>query len=128
MMYRDVRLVALVATLCLSLLGWQGWARASSALYASEGDGQRSNTTRDAATLFAKNCASCHGKDGRAKTFKAKFNHARNLTDAAWQSEVTDERLFNSINNGRGHMPAFGKKLSESEIHGLVAFVRQLKK
>ena len=82
----------------------------------------------DAGTLFAKNCASCHGKDGSSKTFKAKFNHARNLTDSAWQTTVSDERLFNSITNGRGHMPAWGKKLSEEEINSLVSYVRHLKK
>ena len=82
----------------------------------------------DAGALFAKNCASCHGKDGSSKTFKAKFNHARNLTDSEWQKTVSDERLFNSITNGRGHMPAWGKKLSEEEIKSLVSYVRQFKK
>jgi cbb3-type cytochrome c oxidase subunit III len=82
----------------------------------------------DARALFAKNCATCHGSDGQAKTFKAKLNHARNLSDSAWQASVSDERLFNSITNGRGHMPAWGKKLTEAEISSLVAYVRQLKK
>ena len=79
------------------------------------------------AALFGKHCDTCHGKDGRAKTFKAKFDHARDLTDAKWQSEVTDERLFNSISNGKGKMPAWGKKLSEAQINSLVAYVRSLK-
>ena len=87
----------------------------------------RSQKDANANSLFAKNCATCHGKDGRAKTFKAKFNHARDLTDPEWQTSVTDERLFNSITNGRGHMPAWGKKLTETEINLLVAYVRQLK-
>jgi cytochrome c oxidase cbb3-type subunit 3 len=82
----------------------------------------------EANSLFAKHCATCHGKDGQAKTFKAKLNHARNLADPEWQTSVTDERLFNSITNGRGHMPAWGKKLTEAEINSLVAYVRQLKK
>ena len=82
----------------------------------------------DAKALFAKNCATCHGNDGRAKTFKAKLNHARNLDDSAWQAKLSDERLFNSITNGRGHMPAWGKKLTEAEINSLVAYIRQLKK
>jgi cbb3-type cytochrome c oxidase subunit III len=82
----------------------------------------------DARALFAKNCATCHGNDGQAKTFKAKLNHARNLTDSEWQANVSDERLFNSITNGRGHMPAWGQKLSAAEINSLVAYVRQLKK
>jgi mono/diheme cytochrome c family protein len=81
-----------------------------------------------ASALFDKHCDTCHGKDGQAKTFKAKFNHARNLSDAKWQNEVTDERLFNSISNGKGKMPAFGKKLTEAQINSLVAYVRGLKK
>jgi mono/diheme cytochrome c family protein len=82
----------------------------------------------DSSVLFDKHCDSCHGKDGQAKTFKAKFNHARNLTDATWQAQVSDERLFNSISNGKSKMPAFGKKVSEAQINGLVAHVRTLKR
>ena len=81
-----------------------------------------------AAELFNKHCASCHGKDGQSKTLKAKFNHARNLTDPEWQANVSDERIFNSITRGKGKMPAFGKKLSEAEIDSLVAYTRGLKK
>jgi mono/diheme cytochrome c family protein len=81
----------------------------------------------DAAALWGRRCDSCHGKDGRAKTFKAKFNGARNLTDAKWQAEVTDERLFNSITQGRKKMPAFGRKLSTADIEALVKFVRAFK-
>jgi len=87
------------------------------------------NVARTAAAIYSKECATCHGKDGQAKTFKAKFNHARNLTEAQWQDSVSDERIFNSINNGKGkNMPAFGKKLSEEEINSLVPYVRGLKK
>ncbi len=82
----------------------------------------------DASVLFEKHCDTCHGKDGQAKTFKAKFNHARNLTDAKWQAEVSDERLFNSISNGKGKMPAWGKKLSDAQINSLIAYVRSLKR
>ncbi len=97
-------------------------------LYAAHSATATSQKNVDASVLFDKYCDSCHGKDGQAKTFKAKFNHARNLTDSKWQAEVTDERLFNSISNGKNKMPAFGKKLSEAEINGLVAHVRRLKK
>ena len=84
---------------------------------------------RSAATLYSKHCASCHGKDGRSKTFKAKFNHARNLTEPGWHDAVSDERIFNSIANGRGgKMPAFGKKISEAEIDSLVLLVRGMKR
>lgn len=83
---------------------------------------------RSAASLYAKHCASCHGKDGRSKTFKAKFNHARNLTESGWQDAVSDERIFNSIANGRGgKMPGFAKKMSEAEMDSLVSLVRGLR-
>ena len=88
------------------------------------------SAARTAAAIYGKDCASCHGKDGRAQTFKSKhFVHARDLTNVQWQDSVSDERLFNSINNGKGkNMPAFGKKLSEEEINSLVNYVRGLKK
>ncbi len=76
--------------------------------------------------LFKTNCASCHGKDGRARTFKAKFNHARDLTDPKWQAAITDEHMYESILHGKEKMPAFGKKLSENEVAALVTYVRAL--
>jgi mono/diheme cytochrome c family protein len=86
-------------------------------------------SSRSAAQMYAGQCASCHGKDGRAKTMKSKLRyHARNLTDSEWQKKVSDERIFNSIMNGKGKMPAFGKKLSDQEIDLLVTYVRALKK
>jgi len=90
---------------------------------------QTENSQRDARAIFESKCASCHGKDGRAKTMMGKFNKARNLKDAAWQAQVSDERIYNSINNGRGKkMPAFAKKLSPAEVDALVVYVRGLKK
>src|SRR2546426_9050112 len=66
----------------------------------------------DAKATFDAKCASCHGKDGRAKTMRGKLSHARDLADGQWQANVSDERLFNSISNGRNKMPSFKKKLS----------------
>jgi mono/diheme cytochrome c family protein len=88
----------------------------------------RNVSARSPAELYAKNCASCHGKDGRAKTLKGKLKHARDLTDPTWQGNVGEERIFNSIMNGKGKMPAYSKKLSEQEIDSLVTYVRALKK
>jgi mono/diheme cytochrome c family protein len=82
----------------------------------------------DVRTIFEAKCAKCHGKDGRAKTFRGKLMHARNFTEAQWQNDVTDERLFNSISNGRNNMPSFKKKLSEAQIDSLVAYVRQFRR
>jgi mono/diheme cytochrome c family protein len=86
------------------------------------------SSTRSAAELYLKYCATCHGKDGQAKTLKGKLNNARNLTDPLWQDGTSDERLFNSIMNGKRKMPGFSKKLSEQEIDALVSYVRMLKR
>jgi mono/diheme cytochrome c family protein len=82
----------------------------------------------DATSSYNSKCAKCHGRDGRSKTMKGKFTHSRDLTDAEWQNNVSDERIFNSISNGKGKMPSFKKSLSESEIDELVSYVRRLKK
>lgn len=89
-----------------------------------------SDNARPAAQVYRRYCVSCHGTDGKSKTSKGKYSHARDLTDAEWQGDVSDERIFNSITNGRnvrGNMPPFGQKLKEDEINSLVTFVRQLK-
>src|SRR5438874_10008229 len=82
----------------------------------------------DATASYNSKCAKCHGHDGRSKTMKGKFTHSRDLTDAEWQNNVSDERIFNSISNGKSKMPSFKKSLSESQIDELVSFVRRLKK
>ena len=92
--------------------------------------GAPANNARTAQQLYRRYCVSCHGTDGRSKTSKGKYSHARDLTDAQWQDDVTDERIFNSIMNGRsvrGNMPAFSKKLNDKEAESLVSFVRKFK-
>ena len=89
-----------------------------------------SSNARTAPQLYRKYCVSCHGSDGRAKTSRGKFGHARDLTDAQWHDEVTDERIFNSIMNGRsvrGNMPPFSNKIDQKEADLLVNFVRRLR-
>ena len=85
---------------------------------------------RSAPQLYRRYCVSCHGNDGKAKTSKGRFSHARDFSDSQWQTEVSDERLFNSVMNGRnvrGNMPAFADKLKEKEVNSLVGFVRKFK-
>ncbi|HEV7904334.1 MAG TPA: cytochrome c [Pyrinomonadaceae bacterium] len=122
----------------LAIISWTTGITHTAAPLAPHGEPQATDQTpstsptlaaRDAGAVFDSKCAPCHGKDGRAKTLKAKFDKARNLTDATWQAEVSDERVFNSIANGHGKkMPAFGKELSRAELEGLVGYVRSLKK
>jgi mono/diheme cytochrome c family protein len=85
------------------------------------------NNARTAKQLYSKYCVACHGADGRSQTSKGKYSHARDLTDGQWQDEVSDERLFNSIMNGRnvrGNMPGFSDKLKAKDAESLVTLVR----
>jgi len=119
---RGFRLTAavLAPALAIIVLSYAGRARAGAASLF---------TRADAKSTFDLKCAKCHGRDGRGKTTRGRLTHARDLTVAQWQNDVTDERLFNSISNGRGKkMPGFKKNLSESEIDALVAYVRRLKR
>ena len=110
------------------LLGFGFMWHSARASLSSGSAGRNSGSPVDAAGLYDKKCAECHGKDGRSHTFRGKHTHSRDLADAQWQDQVTDERIYNSISNGKGKMPAFGKKLSDGDINSLVTFVRSLKK
>ncbi|PYS74905.1 MAG: hypothetical protein DMF69_00360 [Acidobacteria bacterium] len=86
---------------------------------------------RTAAQLYSRYCSSCHGRDGRSQTSKGKYGHARDLTDAKWQDDVSDERIYNSIMHGRnggGNMPGFANKLKEKEANALVEMIRGLRR
>lgn len=82
-----------------------------------------------ARVLYVANCARCHGADGRSQTPMGEVYNAPNLADAAWwkRERAGDKRLHASIRDGRGGMPAFGKKLSKEEINALVALVKTFK-
>ena len=119
-MRREARLCVLIwAAVAISVAGIVGRAVSSARLPES--------SAVDAAALFNSKCAKCHGRDGRSKTTRGRFTHARDLSKADWQDDVSDERIFNSISNGKGKMPSFKKNLSENQIESLVTYVRRLR-
>jgi mono/diheme cytochrome c family protein len=82
--------------------------------------------------LFNRNCARCHGADGRGDTPLGHRYKAPDFTDAEWWKKnvgISNTRTLRSIvTRGKAGMPAFGKKLSSSEINLLVNRVRSFKK
>jgi cytochrome c6 len=82
----------------------------------------------DAPATYNSKCAKCHGRDGRSKTSWGRRTHSRDISNGEWQNDVSDERIFNSISNGKGKMPSYKKTLSENQIDGLVNYVRRLRK
>ena len=116
--------IAATISLCCGFI----WSSARATLHSDSVALTSAADSFDGAGLYNKKCAECHGKDGRSHTFRGKHSHSRDLADAQWQDQVTDERIYNSIANGKGKMPAFGKKVSEADLNSLVTYVRSLKK
>jgi mono/diheme cytochrome c family protein len=87
----------------------------------------------DAKEIWEKDCAKCHGADGKGDTKMGKKLDIKDLTDAKVQ-EAKDEDFAKAIKDGvkekdsdKVRMKAFGD-LSDSDVKALVAYVRGLKK
>jgi cytochrome c553 len=76
----------------------------------------------DAKAYYDKNCAGCHGADGKGGDSTL---IVPNFKDAAWQRRRTDQNLFDSITKGKGVMPAWREKLTEEQIKSMAAFIRK---
>ena len=62
----------------------------------------------DVKALFEKDCAQCHGKDGRGQSYTGKFLTARDFTDLRWQEDITEERIISSDTINRAKIPYVG--------------------
>ncbi|MGO4714086.1 cytochrome-c oxidase, cbb3-type subunit III [Bradyrhizobium sp. 2TAF24] len=73
--------------------------------------------------IFAENCASCHGADGKGSQ---EFG-APNLTDQIWLYGSDEATLIETITNGRGGvMPAWTSRLDQPTIKALAVYVHSL--
>src|ERR1044072_8553654 len=109
--------------LCAIVLSFSSLAAAS-----GEPQSKKSMQSVSGRTVYADNCARCHGSDGTGQTPMGQMTEAPNLTDAAWQRGKSRSRMTASVTNGRGQMPAFKKKLSRQAIAAAVAYVRTLRR
>ncbi len=87
----------------------------------------------DAKALYEKDCAKCHGADGKGDTKMGKRLGAKDYTDPKVQAEMKDAAAFKAIKegvkdkDGKALMkPA--ENLSDDDIKALVAFMRTFKK
>src|SRR6478672_3333030 len=73
----------------------------------------------DAGTLWAQNCASCHGKDGSGNTAMGKKLGVQDYTKS---QSFSDAEAANVIKNGKGKMKGYKDKLSVADVKALVAY------
>ena len=75
------------------------------------------------AKIFAENCVSCHGDNGKGNQELG----APNLTDKIWLYGSDEATLVETITNGRaGVMPAWAGRLDPTTIKALTVYVHSL--
>ena len=81
----------------------------------------------DAAKIFARSCAPCHGKTGQPSAVFLKQG-VKDFTDPAWQKATSDAQIEKTIHEGKKGtmMASFEKQYSAEEIKALAAYVRKL--
>ena len=79
--------------------------------------------------IYSKTCAMCHGKTGDADgPAVIELNiHPAKLSDPKLATE-SDGSLFWKITTGKKPMPAYGKRLSETDRWHLVNYIRTFSK
>lgn len=86
-----------------------------------------STRANDSATVYKAKCAMCHGADGSGNTPAGKAMKARDFASPEVAGE-TDAQLTEILTNGKNKMPAYKGKLTEDQIKGLVAYIREFAK
>lgn len=85
----------------------------------------RSQETNDG--LFKSKCGMCHGPDGSGKTMMGEKLKIPDLRSADTQKK-SDADLKKIIAKGKDKMPAYETKLSNPQVDGLTAYIRDLAK
>ena len=87
----------------------------------------------DAKAIYEKDCAKCHGADGKGETKMGKKLGAKDYTDAKVQADLKDDAACKAIKEGLKDKedkvlmkPSEG--ISDEDIKGLVAYMRTFKK
>src|SRR6476660_3277691 len=91
------------------------------------------SSAADGKATYEKDCAKCHGSDGKGDTKMGKKLGAKDYTDAKVQAALTDEAAFKATKEGlkdkEGKVlmkPAEGT--SDEDVKALVAYMRTFKK
>lgn len=83
----------------------------------------KGESSEEGATIYAENCAACHGEDGKGMREMG----APNLADAIWLYGGDKASIAAQVHNPRhGMMPAWGDRLPDETIKQLTIYVHSL--
>ena len=114
-------LIGIFTAVCLSGLLYGGIAQGQPAGAPLRGDAVRGKT------LFARNCAGCHGPEGGGDGYRLLGQDPANLTSPS-TGRKSDAELLKTIHDGKPNMPAWRGSLSEKQSRDVLAYVRTLAK
>ncbi len=77
--------------------------------------------------LFVRNCAGCHGPQGKGDGYRILGPDPANLTAPSTRKK-SDADLLKTIHDGKPNMPAWKVLLSEKQSRDVLAYVRTLAK
>jgi cytochrome c553 len=109
--------------------GLVGLVTLSPAAFAADAAAPTEGGAVDVAAVWKKNCASCHGEDGKGDTKAGRIKKVQDFTNAEVRAKFDRDRMLKSVKGGinddagKERMKAYAEKLSEAEITALVDHV-----
>ena len=79
------------------------------------------------ATVFANQCAVCHGPDGKGQSVMGKKLNMKDWSDGKTLNGMSDGDVGKEIHAGKQLMPAF-TQLTGAQISAIVAYIRSFQK
>lgn len=119
-MLRKLKFVVFLSFFAFAVFGLASRSFAN-LLSASRQTGKQAATTRE---VFNRNCARCHGFNGKGETEQGRKYEVPDLTIELRQA--SSAKIVRVITHGKVDMPAFGKKLSKKQITALASYVKRL--
>ena len=124
---RGTLLIGLAVAIPAAVLVWR-------AVFMRDDAPRPAPPAQSARLLYETHCAICHGSTGKGDGPGAKVTRQtiRDFSNSAAMREVNDRFLFEIIKKGSSQfgrsnaMPSWGMKLTDEEIHAVVAFIRSL--
>ncbi|MEO7793973.1 MAG: cytochrome c [Thermoanaerobaculia bacterium] len=113
-----MKVTSAVRLVPLSLLAVLALAASGCDMFEAKDPGER---------IFRRQCASCHGLDGRGNTARYMSNPWADITDTSWKSYGDDGSIETVIREGVfGQMPA-RNELTREEMRALLGYLRELR-